>query len=244
MAAPSFEPVDLKLGRAQEHLDALDADTGRYFAGEPYRFVREYHPEGSRVAGLAITEEPPERLALVIGDYLHNARAALDYLAWQLVLASGITPNGRTKFPISKDPRLKKKRRSGVVVEPGVSAPILAVVESLQPYHAPDPALHPLWLINELSNIDKHRTLHPIVAWVRGAERFDVLSPGDDTPRPTFIFPNRPLQGDVEMHAEQALRIMLAEPPRLRGRPVVGLLGETLKFLREDACARLKPFLD
>ena len=112
MNGPSLEGVFLKLGRAQEHLDTLDAEIGRYFAQKPYMAIREYDPQGNRLAGLSITQGPPAYLSLIIGDYLHNARATLDYLAWQLVRASGHKPTPQTKFPIFQHPRAKKKRDS------------------------------------------------------------------------------------------------------------------------------------
>ena len=34
-----------------------------------------------------------------------------------------------------------------------------AIIEGLQPYHGDDPSMHPLWVLNEYSRIDRHRTL-------------------------------------------------------------------------------------
>jgi hypothetical protein len=236
--------VDLKLGRAQEHLDALDVEIGRYFAGKLYVPLREYNPQGDRLSGLAVTQNPPAYLALLIGDYLHNARAALDYLAWQLVLANGNTPTAKTKFPIFKHPRSHKKRASRIAIQPGVAAPVLALIEALQPYHANDPALDPLWVLNELANIDKHRTLHTTTVWVSDSERFDLACPGYDTPLPTFRFRHRPRLPEVEVEIETALSVALTEPAHLQGGPIMRLLGETLKALREDVLPRFEPFLD
>lgn len=33
------------------------------------------------------------------------------------------------------------------------------IIEGLQPYHGEDPSMHPLWVLNEYSRIDRHRTL-------------------------------------------------------------------------------------
>lgn len=42
----------------------------------------------------------------------------------------------------------------------GVSSKAAALIETLQPYSTGEKALSPLWHLNPLSNIDKHRTLH------------------------------------------------------------------------------------
>lgn len=51
---------------------------------------------------------------MVIGDAVHNARAALDHLVWQLVLAAGNTPNRRTGFPVAEDDRNFRRAASAL----------------------------------------------------------------------------------------------------------------------------------
>lgn len=243
MQEPSLAPVRLKIGRAEEHLDTLDAEIGVYLANEPYAAVREYDPQhGERLAGIRVTQPPPAHLALVIGDYLHNLRSALDHLAWQLVIASGNTPTPRTEFPIYKDASVYQQRVGRVVIQPGVTAPIGADVESLQPYHRGDDALnHPLWVLHDLSNIDKHRTLHTAALWVSRGEWFTLrLRPGtEDT---VFFFKGLPRESEMDMETQGALSVALAEPARLGQRPVVRLLGESLKLVREGLLPRFETF--
>ena len=54
------------------------------------------------------------------------------------------------------------------------------VVESFQPYHAPHPRSHPLWIIHRLWNDDKHRTT-PLLGSILSSSTFAVLrgSPND-----------------------------------------------------------------
>jgi hypothetical protein len=51
----------------------------------------------------------PADLNAILGDSIHNLRISLDYLAWQLVKATGGIPtqgqHGSTSFPILDKPR-------------------------------------------------------------------------------------------------------------------------------------------
>jgi hypothetical protein len=241
----TLDGVLAKLGRAEEHLDALDARIGAYFARKPYASVREYDPQhGARLAGIRITERPPADLALVIGDYLHNLRSALDHLAWQLVIASDGKPSKRTEFPIYKNAAVYKKRTSGTAIHPLVSPDIGVLVESVQPYHEGDRALlHPLWVLHELSNIDKHRTLHLTSMWVRRGEHF-TLGGRANTDEILFFFRGTPNQSEMDVEIQSALSITLLEPTHLMGTRVMATLQEPLKFVREMILPGLAPVFD
>jgi hypothetical protein len=245
MDKPSLGGVELKIRWAQKHLDAIDATIRSYFAGEPYIRVHEYDLQRSqRLAGIRVTKMPPANLALMIGDYLHNITSALDHLAWQLVLASGCTPTRHTKFPIYKDAGVYKERAGEIVIKPFVTQDIRTLVESTQPYHRGDNArTHPLWIMHCLSNIDKHRTLHPISMWIERGERFTLgARPGTDDI--VFFFQGVTNEREMKMQIESALSITILEPTYLLGRPIVRLLSEPLKFVREDMLPRFAPFFN
>jgi hypothetical protein len=129
---------------------------------------------------------PPE-WALLIGDFVANARAALDHLAWQLALdntwkASRVKkkgkpwPPGDTEFPIfatdpepSKDKRLKR-RLSYFRPKPR------AIIASLQPYKRGNLAkANPLWMLKKLRDTDTHRELHTVLATVPASAASDLL---------------------------------------------------------------------
>ncbi|MEP6815737.1 MAG: hypothetical protein ABI873_09325 [Marmoricola sp.] len=56
----------------------------------------------------------------------------------------------------------------------------LTVIEDLQPYQAKDPAAHPLHVLTELWNIDKHRHLH--LATLHSTNTQGFLSAPDGSP--------------------------------------------------------------
>src|SRR4051812_18603330 len=97
-------PLDgarLKIVRAQEHLDSLKAEIEMYLHEQPHEVYSrpQTYPYNSRrgaayaayysasiqhVLPALIPGVPPLRLSTIIGDCVTNARAALDYIVWEL----------------------------------------------------------------------------------------------------------------------------------------------------------------
>src|SRR5262245_37888452 len=90
-----------KLGRANEHLRAID---------DELRTTNEKHSEPSCVtfgrdeSWYTVRFDPlpplPLQIALIAGDCLNNIRAALDHLVWQLVLREDGKPSKSHYFPL------------------------------------------------------------------------------------------------------------------------------------------------
>jgi hypothetical protein len=96
---------------------------------------------------------------MLAGDFVCCLRAALDQLAWHLAHLdkSRIWKSGeenRIHFPIFSDPKTYRDRR-GLF-----PAAVADVFDTLQP-HLRENAYRddPLWQLNELWNLDKHRTI-------------------------------------------------------------------------------------
>lgn len=123
--------------------------------------------------------EVPLRFALLAGDAIHNLRAALDYVIYQLVLADGGTPTRATMFPI-----LAEKPPKGFAQLPAVAgitreAPLLNL-ESLMPY-AGQPYGQKLALLHRLDIADKHHLIRPAVVMLAEARTTPgvILMPGE-----------------------------------------------------------------
>ncbi len=167
----------LKLIRAETHLEAFKAEITAYQRREPHTIVGDFElerPDGQHYVFRArIFEEPDPRWGLIAGDFTHNIRSALDYLAWQLVILAGNTPTKRTQFPIFSLPDHFTKR-SGPMTE-GMRPDHVTLLESLQPYHASRLEVAPLAVLNTLSNRDKHRVLSAPLSTI-SAVGWDVIS--------------------------------------------------------------------
>lgn len=111
-----------------------------------------------------LTEQPPlepARVPLLVGEVLQDLRSSLDHLVGQLEQANGLRRDSGFEYPIFWDRARFVKKVSTKIL--GVSAAAVAVIERSQPYHRPAPAYkdHPLWILHDLNNADKHRVLIP-----------------------------------------------------------------------------------
>src|SRR2546423_7008713 len=105
----------LKVVRAEEHLKSFNEIGRRYIDTEPYEVVLKRDGDYITVEGI-VTAEPPPALACVVGEFVTNLRAALDYIAWELAMKAvrkaGITLTGgqqrRIAFPITDNPSTNK----------------------------------------------------------------------------------------------------------------------------------------
>ena len=254
--------VRLKLGRALEHLMMLDTAVAAYLDSDPVRIVREVderYPDRV-VLSLALEHEPPIGLSVFIGDCVHNLRAALDHLAWQLVLASGGIPRegrGGTQFPIVVG-RREATTKPMVSVAGGVTPEVLVVINAVQPFHRRDSESHPLATLNRLSNTDKHRTLllstaqsvrtQAFLSTADGSARVGgqfhpgVVRAGD--PIAAFEFPpERALDPDLIVEARGDNFVGLAEATDVGNRPITEVLEEALQYVERQVVGRLAPFV-
>jgi hypothetical protein len=103
----------------------------------------------------------------MIGDALHNLRAALDAVAWTIVKAAGRTEEQleRLYFPLFPDAALANsadyKTICAAIPETG---PIIA--DFVRGYKATPEC--DLWALNQLDRIDKHRFVAPTVTQSSG----------------------------------------------------------------------------
>ena len=157
--ADPLRGVRVKLDNADRHLLALDAAIGTYLASQPIYLDGHHDAAASKwVVTVRVREEPPAEIGAIVGDVAHNLRSALDQLTWQLALLTTDSVYDRTQFPIVAEqddyPRVAARQLQSLRPEH------VAFVERLQPYHGDDRTADPLYLLNRLSNVDKHRQLH------------------------------------------------------------------------------------
>jgi hypothetical protein len=142
--------------------------------------------EGQYVFSVQGLDVPDPDWGLMIGDCLHNARAALDYLMVALVaLVTGEEPRdiGNVGFPITDEPtRFPGRALAGVAKKHPAFEGYLTRIEELQPFNIGKPAIwgflphgmpivgilpEALRRLSALDNIDKHRVIH--ATWLGGA---------------------------------------------------------------------------
>jgi hypothetical protein len=161
----------LKMARAREHLESLHVAVEGFIRTDPYGVVAEDESDGSqRVYRIDRFAQAPLNLALIVGDVIHNARCVLDHFA-QVAAEHGARAKGlvltddeirQIQFPLARTPE-----EFGEEIDRGwllhVEPDVVAYIKSLQPFERGQPLyawMHPLGVVRNLSNIDKHRHLH------------------------------------------------------------------------------------
>jgi hypothetical protein len=148
-----------KIDRAGELITTVHGEIAVYHESDPYTFREETLSDPPRmVLYVESLREPPLRLGVLMGDFVHNLRSALDHLVWQLALTNAAEPSTRLQFPIYvKSP----KDWASIAADRLKDVPPAAVeiIERLQPYHMENPTHAATAVIQALSNEDKHRVI-------------------------------------------------------------------------------------
>jgi hypothetical protein len=157
----SLERPRLKLLRAEKHLLDLEAEYKRFIGQDPQPLrVGSYvdADDGSFVVLAQRRADVSDEFRFIVCDIVHNVRAALDYLAHELVYANGQVPTAHTAFPIYA--ALNAPSFANIRPLEGMSVHVKQAIEDLQPYKRANRAKdEPLSILHELSLIEKHRTI-------------------------------------------------------------------------------------
>lgn len=257
----------LKLSRAHGHLDDLQAKISQWLNGNHHTIRRHRDPDRPDHLSIRVTAQdlPAEPFALLVGDILHNLRGCLDHLVYALAFKhTKPLPDEFAKgsqFPIYGDKRLWQSDRPRRIR--GIHPDAQAIIESLQPYHrGKDFASHPLWVLHDLSNIDKHRLLLVANCYSGGvavdtdrwrAEGNAILLPGTINVHGGFI------EGETEV---LNCRVAPADPNRemnveffqplmdigfkcgsiVDGRGLTSVLGDIHNYILDDVSTPLSKF--
>jgi hypothetical protein len=177
-----------KLWRSHDQLKALQQVIQAWRNTDPYRLTRQDDAEAQGryilTYSLEAIQPIPAAWSIRIGELLYTVHSALDHLAYQLAAKNAYphTPE-RVTFPIYKkrrefwkrgsDGRPTRKGSGGWALQ-RVPGEIRQMLLEVQPYKRGDQSpRHPLWLLHQLSNYDKHRSLHVIASAVV-AESYEV----------------------------------------------------------------------
>jgi hypothetical protein len=124
----------------------LDGELITYDVGSPYRSA-------------------PSEIGLILGDALNNYRASLDHLAWAIVNMTGSPRKPKqVYFPITQSPEVFASEILRKL--PGVSALFASMVKLHQPFqNGAQIVEHPLFILDDWNNADKHRAVHVTAAY-------------------------------------------------------------------------------
>lgn len=162
-----------KIGRAKRYLVSLDRQAAHYLRLGPINVETREERDGQRrhiIWVATASPEPPAELGLIVGVWAHNVRGVLDYLVYELVRRDTGEEDPRwTQFPIVVEPARYQNEADRRLR--GVPAWSLPIFEGLQPFHdGEEAAFHPLAVLAEISNRDKHRLLHTAAMQISGSQ--------------------------------------------------------------------------
>jgi hypothetical protein len=174
MATPEHSYL-LKLHRAKHHIEMLNVEVLKWIDGDncTIRIEPDINDIPQFFIKATIKPLPVYPVSLIIGDAIQNMRSALDHMA--LAMARRYTGalaekvEKRSQFPIIGDKGAdgnlgagpERWQEIGIQSISAIDPKAQIIIERLQPYHkGGDFERHPLFALNYLSNLDKHRALH------------------------------------------------------------------------------------
>jgi hypothetical protein len=165
---PSMADPYAKMSWAKSHLDTLEREVTTFCTtpADAYTVTREDDVEHQRHIIRVKLHDIPTTICLIAGDAIYSMRAALDQTVWALASLKG-TP-GRTQFPIAET-WTSDIRRTFLRQVDGVPDEAICEIQALQPYHRGNAfKSHPLWRLDEICNLDKHRRIPAYGTGLRG----------------------------------------------------------------------------
>lgn len=155
-----FEGASLKVERAFRHFQELN-QTMAVLNSPAYLGIRKKIQSDNSVSiGFADFGQAEPALAAILGDLIHNLRAAFDHMWMGLFRACDCTGSERNSFPFHKTRQNVEdalKYSSIVKAIPGVPA---YVMDRVKPY-ADCGGNEIIWAITKFDNIDKHNLIIP-----------------------------------------------------------------------------------
>lgn len=258
---PKNQACWLKLHRAGSHLADLESQLTKWaHSGHHEVFDEPDTGRGSdwRRVRVVTDDVPLDPFSVVIGDILHNLRSTLDHLVYSLSEKHTGSPlpdklAKDSEFPIFRCPDGKAINRRIRGMHPDAQARI----RDLQPYQRPNFALDPLWILQELSNVDKHRLLiigavsnraagyRPGLsrnAHLLNVEVYNIPIKGEAV---VVRYQAAPIDPGKEMHVEfdPLLEIAFDGPEIVKGKGVIETLRSIFGYIETRAFGLLTKFL-
>ncbi|MFC2072747.1 hypothetical protein ACFLUU_08650 [Chloroflexota bacterium] len=185
----------LKYQRAEKHMVDINQEAMRYAESHPYSFTRIRLPDSHQeIRGrFQITEQPNPMIAVMLGDFIHNLRSALD---WVVVACSPKKLRYDASFPILFQDIFAKDRDGNYVVNDtprrkrieiilnGLHPKAKALIIDCQPYRqsvSVNINRDIIGIISRLENTDKHRK---IITIGRGGRDFTTYLSVKGFPEP------------------------------------------------------------
>jgi hypothetical protein len=195
-----------KMVRAANHIDELAGILAAFAERHPYEVTVRTDRKGKHVHRFEFTEAPPADIPLIVGDVLYNLRSGFDHLIGALVPRS---QRSKVLFPLLTEPvwdippskgeneDLRRNREKWESLTKKIKHPdAIPILQGLQPLTSKrvPPLMHPLDLLNKLSNKDRHQDL-PVVLAGLDEPKVKLVMRGTGEIRPVGVVLSGPYSG-------------------------------------------------
>jgi hypothetical protein len=166
MESMLFRGPKLKVEWANHHILTLKDALNAFMQTDFYRVRieedvevkgRKTTPRTDRVE-VEITQDPPLEISLIIGDIVHNLRAALDLAMCEMIEGFGGTLHRHTHFPIRETRQEVISAVDNGAVNGAPTDLITVLIDIMQPYKGGNDTLYD---VHTLDVLDKHRMIIP-----------------------------------------------------------------------------------
>ena len=161
--------ITYRLNRGSRHLNTLYRRIRRFLDSKAYRVVNDMTSDpGYLVVKGRVRRGPPPTCSALIGEYLYHERAALNYMACELVRRNNGIVDSKVEWPIFmrrdkfRNPATGKFTAAIESRIGKIASKYYAIIEDEQPFQGRygQPEDDPLAIIYELSNYDRHQFIH------------------------------------------------------------------------------------
>lgn len=157
----SFINARLKVERAKKHINDLDIELRTFLKTDFYDIRVDKDGKTGNQSIKLETKPVPASLGLIVGDAIHNARAALDLLVSDAFRQKTGVSSDFIKFPFYETrERLVKACAGGDIEKTGTNA-VQLITDMIKPYRGGDDILYAL---HDLDILDKHLLLLPHIS--------------------------------------------------------------------------------
>ena len=252
----------LKVERAAQHLDELRGQIER-IESAPFQIGETKDPtNGDRVWVMETTANAGHLLGVsmygvIIGDFVHNLRSALDHTIWKLANP----PSKANAFPVCVSESAASDSFYGTAKDAGLGVrrlrnvpnPAFDFVADVQPYNRLE-GRDPLWQLNEMWNEDKHRTLlvvaNPswstpfVVATKDGRDTYEgeIKDKNPDNPAEVFRL-DANSDSQVIVGVPGKVDVRFASPPVMANRVVLPSLDWIFMYISGTILPGLESYL-
>ncbi len=164
-----FDGIRLKRARAWDQINSLKADIASFLRSDPTPYAPKVDFNGQTqtlTISINVNKVPDATWGIRVGEIVHNLRSALDHVICALFIKANRQPpelRDKHQFPIFNTQA--DFRRTIPQFLKGLDDKAIDLIRSEQPFSiceggTGESVESPLWHLKELSNCDKHRTIH------------------------------------------------------------------------------------